>query len=164
MNMEKKIKISLLVLGIVFSVIALVLLWQWKDNIAVSLKGTPPIEAKYWQASSMLRGPRMTEWQTLAYENGEVIVTKVLDGRIVQTKKCQISPNEIKEAVNYFDSPSLKGLSDQGIPSIPGADYEITINTPERSRTIIGSSDFTRIVEFNQYYHRITSWCFLEEK
>ena len=126
----------------------------------------PVIDAKHWMASSMIEGPRLTEFHTLVFEDGRVVATKVLDGKVVERKECEpISPNTVKEAINYFDSLSLKGLSDkEGFVGVPGGDYEITINTSSGSRKIVQSSNFSRIVEFSEYYNRIISWCSFEKE
>jgi hypothetical protein len=126
-------------------------------------KKNPVIDAKHWTASSLLKGPRMTEFHTLVYEDGKVVATKVLDGKVVDRKECEpISKNMVEDAINDFYSLSQGFSNKPGFTGIPGSDYEIIINTPSTSRKIVQSSNFSRIVEFSEYYNRIVSWCSLE--
>lgn len=138
------------------------------ENVTLP-KENPAINARFYYSSGALSDEYIADFSednTFIYEDGRVFANQDLNGDI-HIKQCEsISLEKVKELIQFFDSPFLKGLSNQGkVVSLGGSnDYEIIINTSSGSRKIVLSSDYTRIVEFNDYYNRIISWCSFKEK
>jgi hypothetical protein len=166
--MNKKILFGIILFLIIIT--GVILIWQFwlKSQISLPKEITLPeddfaINTRYHFAftSNLPTGVESGEYNTLIYEDGRVFATQDLNG-IVQIKQCQsISLEKVKEEIVFFDSPFLKGLSDQGNLPAPGesGDYEVIVNSTSGLRKIVLSSDYTRIVEFNDYYNEITSLC-----
>jgi len=139
------------------------------SEIVTLPKESPAINARFYYSSGVLSDEHVIDFgeaNTFIYEDGRVFANQDSNGDI-QIKQCEsISLGKVKELIEFFDSPFLKGLSDQGKEVSSGGDndWEIIINTSSISRRIVQSSDYTRIVEFNDYYNRIISWCSFEEK